>query len=72
LEFSFRLAWWRAHHFIATVATAILLTWPDSQSFYLSFVQVRNKNLKKKIFFVVLGSSILLSTWLSLSITSFG
>jgi hypothetical protein len=47
------LAWWRAHHFIATVATGILLTWPESQSyhsfrtqffvfsFYLSFVQVR-------------------------------
>ncbi|CAF1433983.1 unnamed protein product [Adineta steineri] len=44
--------WWRAHHFIATVATAILLTWPESQSyhafrtqffvfsFFLSFVQV--------------------------------
>ncbi|UJR30071.1 hypothetical protein I4U23_017615 [Adineta vaga] len=43
--------WWRAHHFIATVATGILLTWPDSLSyqtfrtqffifsFYLSFVQ---------------------------------
>ncbi|CAF1420009.1 unnamed protein product [Adineta ricciae] len=43
--------WWRAHHFIATVATGILLTWPDSESyqafrtqffvfsFYLSFVQ---------------------------------
>lgn len=46
------LAWWRAHHFISTVATGILLTWPESQSyqtfrmqffifsFYLSFVQV--------------------------------
>ncbi|CAF4366540.1 unnamed protein product, partial [Rotaria sp. Silwood2] len=44
--------WWRAHHFISTVATAILLTWPESASyhtfrtqffvfsFYLSFVQV--------------------------------
>ncbi|CAF1004069.1 unnamed protein product [Adineta ricciae] len=44
--------WWRAHHFIATVATGILLTWPESRSyhtfrtqffvfsFYLSFVQV--------------------------------
>jgi len=43
--------WWRAHHFISTVATAILLTWPESHSyhafrtqffvfsFYLSFVQ---------------------------------
>ncbi|CAF2931046.1 unnamed protein product [Rotaria sp. Silwood2] len=43
--------WWRAHHFITTVATAILLTWPESDSyhtfrtqffifsFYLSFVQ---------------------------------
>ncbi|CAF0716651.1 unnamed protein product [Adineta steineri] len=43
--------WWRAHHFIATVATGILLTWPESPSyqafrtqffvfsFYLSFVQ---------------------------------
>ncbi|CAF2164329.1 unnamed protein product [Rotaria magnacalcarata] len=43
--------WWRAHHFIATVATGILLTWPESESyhtfrtqffvfsFYLSFVQ---------------------------------
>lgn len=51
-EFGF-LAWWRAHHFIATVATGILLTWPESQSyhqfrtqffvfsFYLSFVQVK-------------------------------
>ncbi|CAF1301373.1 unnamed protein product [Didymodactylos carnosus] len=44
--------WWRAHHFIATVCTGILLTWPESQSyhqfrtqffvfsFYLSVVQV--------------------------------
>ncbi|CAF1112517.1 unnamed protein product [Rotaria sordida] len=44
--------WWRAHHFVATVATGILLTWPESASyhafrtqffvfsFYLSFVQV--------------------------------
>ncbi|CAF1116183.1 unnamed protein product [Rotaria sp. Silwood1] len=44
--------WWRAHHFVSTVATAILLTWPESASyhtfrtqffvfsFYLSFVQV--------------------------------
>src|SRR5262249_16124479 len=49
---NFILAWWRAHHFIATVCTAILLTWPESRSyhtfrtqffvfsFYLSFVQV--------------------------------
>ncbi|CAF1503119.1 unnamed protein product [Didymodactylos carnosus] len=44
--------WWRAHHFISTVCTGILLTWPESQSyhqfrtqffifsFYLSVVQV--------------------------------
>jgi len=53
------LGWWRAHHFIATVATGILLTWPDSQSyhafrtqffifsFYLSFVQVKRKLLRQ-------------------------
>jgi hypothetical protein len=46
------IGWWRAHHFISTVATGILLTWPESSSynsfrtqfftfsFYLSFVQV--------------------------------
>ncbi|CAF0770671.1 unnamed protein product [Brachionus calyciflorus] len=44
--------WWQAHHFITTVCTAILLIWPDSESyqlfrqqfiyfsFYLSIVQV--------------------------------
>ncbi|CAF1081180.1 unnamed protein product [Rotaria sordida] len=44
--------WWRTHHFITTVATGILLTWPESASyhafrsqffifsFYLSCVQV--------------------------------
>ena len=53
------LGWWRAHHFIATVATGILLTWPDSQSyhafrtqffifsFYLCFVQVKRKLLRQ-------------------------
>jgi hypothetical protein len=45
-------AWWLAHHFITTVCTAILLIWPESQSynyfrdhfilfsFYISFVQL--------------------------------
>lgn len=44
--------WWLTHHFITTVCTAILLIWPDSQSyhafrqqfiwfsFYISFVQL--------------------------------
>ena len=44
--------WWQAHHFITTVCTAILLIWPDSESyhsfrptfiwfsFYLSIVQL--------------------------------
>jgi len=46
------IGWWRIHHFIATACTAILLTWPESETymmyrtqfmvftFYLSFVQV--------------------------------
>lgn len=44
--------WWQAHHFISTICTAILLIWPDSESyntfrnqfiwfsFYISFVQL--------------------------------
>ena len=33
--FRFRIkGWWLAHHFITTVCTAILLIWPDSQSYH--------------------------------------
>jgi len=58
----FELAWWRAHHFISTVATGILLTWPESHSyhafrtqffifsFYLSFVQVKSQKQKHFLF----------------------
>ncbi len=78
------LGWWRTHHFISTVATSILLTWPESHSyrlfrtqffvfsFYLSFVQV--KEFHSRFFMIIklfIGPSVLLSTWLSLSTESF-
>ena len=27
--------WWRAHHFISTALSAVLLTWPDSPTYHL-------------------------------------
>jgi len=27
--------WWRAHHFISTVLSSVLLTWPDSTTYHL-------------------------------------
>lgn len=27
--------WWRLHHFISTVASAVLVVWPQSESWYL-------------------------------------
>lgn len=27
--------WWRAHHFISTVASAVLLVWPNSETWFI-------------------------------------
>lgn len=27
--------WWRFHHFISTVASAVLLVWPNSETWYI-------------------------------------